>query len=70
MERSKQIAAIAESDEEKMCLIRVCDRMERAREREMPASSAFLSPREHRAKQTMITTNVEMIVIKGSEDVS
>lgn len=54
MERSKQIAAIAESDEEKMCLIRVCDRMERAREREMPASSAFLSPREQALVQQLL----------------
>lgn len=46
MDRSKQIAAIAESDEEKMRLVRACDKLERAYEREMPASTAFLTPRE------------------------
>lgn len=46
MDRSKQIAAMAESNEERMLLIRVCDRLERALEREIPGSSTFLSPRE------------------------
>ena len=46
MEQKKQIAAIAESEEERMLLVRVCDRLERAREREMPAATAFLSQRE------------------------
>ena len=54
MNRSKQIAAIAESEDEKMCLIRVCDRMERAQEREMPAASAFLSPREQALVQQLL----------------
>ena len=54
MDRRKQIGAIAETDEEKMCLIRVCDRMERAEEREMPAASAFLSPREQALVQQIL----------------
>lgn len=46
MEQKKQIAALAESEEERMLLVRVCDRLERAQERDIPASTAFLSPRE------------------------
>ena len=46
MDRSKQIAAIAESEDEKMCLVRVCDKLERAYERETPATTGFLTPRE------------------------
>lgn len=37
-----------------MCLIRVCDRMERARERELPAVSAFLSQREQALVQQLL----------------
>lgn len=46
MERSKQIEALAQTEEEKMLLLRVCDRLERAEEREIPAATAFLSLRE------------------------
>lgn len=46
MERAKQIAAMAENEEERLRLVRVCDRLERAAEREQPAATAFLSPRE------------------------
>ncbi|MBQ3356967.1 MAG: RNA-binding protein [Oscillospiraceae bacterium] len=46
MERNRQIAAIAESEEERMLLIRVCDRLERAQQRQTPAATAFLSQRE------------------------
>lgn len=46
MEQKRQIAALAEGEEERMLLVRVCDRLERAREREMPAATAFLSQRE------------------------
>ena len=46
MEQKKLIGALAESEEERMLLVRVCDRLERAREREMPAAMAFLSRRE------------------------
>ena len=46
MEQRKLIGALAESEEERMLLVRVCDRLERAREREMPAATAFLSRRE------------------------
>ena len=56
MDRRKQIAAIAETEEERMTLIRVCDRMERAEEREMPAASAFLSPREQALVQQLLPT--------------
>ena len=46
MDRNRQIAAIADSDEERMLLVRVCDRIERAMQRETPAATAFLSQRE------------------------
>ncbi len=46
MERNRQIAAIAESEEERMLLVRVCDRLERAAQRQTPAATAFLSQRE------------------------
>jgi len=46
MERNRQIAAIAESEEERMLLVRVCDRIERAMQRQTPAATAFLSQRE------------------------
>lgn len=46
MERSRQIAAMAENEDERLRLVRVCDRLERAAEREQPAATAFLSPRE------------------------
>lgn len=46
MERNRQIAAIAESEEERMLLVRVCDRLERAQQRQTPAATAFLSQRE------------------------
>ena len=46
MEQKRQIAALAEGEEERMLLVRVCDRLERAREREVPAATAFLSLRE------------------------
>lgn len=46
MDRSRQIAALAESDEERMRLVRACDRLERAEERQIPMATAFLTPRE------------------------
>ena len=46
MDRRKQIAAMAESEEERMLLIRVLDKLERGYERQMPVSTAFLTPRE------------------------
>lgn len=46
MERNRQIAAIAEGEEERMLLVRVCDRIERAMQRQTPAATAFLSQRE------------------------
>lgn len=46
MDRNRQIAALAQSEEEYMCLVRACDRLERAVQREVPAATAFLSPRE------------------------
>lgn len=46
MEQKKRIAAIAESEDERMLLVRVCDRLERAAARETPAATAFLTPRE------------------------
>lgn len=46
MERKKQISAMCETEEEKMLLIRVCDKLERAMDRELAASSCFLTPRQ------------------------
>ena len=46
MERSKQISAMCESDEEKMLLIRVCDKLERAMDRAQVATTCFLTPRQ------------------------
>lgn len=46
MEQKKRIAAIAENEDERMLLVRACDRLERAAARETPAATAFLTPRE------------------------
>ncbi|MBQ7870599.1 MAG: hypothetical protein IJ357_00450 [Oscillospiraceae bacterium] len=46
MDRNKTIAALAESEEERLLLVRVCDKLERARDRDIPAASCFLSPRQ------------------------
>lgn len=46
MDRRNQIRAIADSEEERMLLVRVCDKLDRGYEREMPVSTAFLTPRE------------------------
>lgn len=46
MDRKNQIRAIADSEEEQMLLVRVCDKLDRGYEREMPVSTAFLTPRE------------------------
>ncbi len=46
MDRNRQIAAISENDDEKMMLVRVCDRLERAMEREIAAATCFLTQRE------------------------
>ena len=42
----KQIESVAQTQEEKMLLLRVCDKLERAMQRETSASTAFLSPHE------------------------
>ena len=46
MANEKTIAALAATEEERMLLLRVCDRLERAARRGQPASSFFLTPRE------------------------
>lgn len=46
MDREKQIAAIAATEEERRLLVRVCDRLERAERRGQPATTFFLTPRE------------------------
>ena len=46
MDRNRQIAAMAESEEERLLLVRVCDKLERAQQRELAAATCFLSPRE------------------------
>lgn len=45
MEKNR-IAAITQNEEEQMLLVRVCDKIERAMQREMPAATAFLSLHE------------------------
>lgn len=54
MERNRQIAAIAESEEERMLLVRVCDRLERAQQRQTPAVTAFLTQREQALVQMLL----------------
>ena len=46
MASEKTIAALAATEEERMLLVRVCDRIERAERREQPVSTFFLTPRE------------------------
>ena len=46
MELDRKIAALASSDEERMLLVRVCERLERAEQRCQPAATFFLTPRE------------------------
>lgn len=46
MERNKLIAAMAESEDERLLLVRTCEKLERGMERETPVSTAFLTPRE------------------------
>lgn len=46
MDRRKQIDALAESQEERMLLVRVLDKLERGEARQIPVSTGFLSPRE------------------------
>ncbi len=54
MDYRQRISALAESEEEQMNLIRVCDRLTRAYEREMPAATAFLTPREQALVRKLI----------------
>lgn len=46
MDRNKMIDALAESQEERLLLIHVCEKLERAAERNQPAASCFLTPRQ------------------------
>lgn len=46
MERNKLIAAMAESEDERLLLVRICEKLERGIERETPVSTSFLTPRE------------------------
>ena len=46
MDRNKLIVAMAESEEERLLLTHLCERLERAQQRGIPASTSFLSPRE------------------------
>lgn len=54
MEASRQIEAIAQTEEEKMLLLRVCDKLQRAMQREMPVSTAFLSAHEQALTEKLI----------------
>ncbi len=46
MDRRRQIDALAESQEERMLLVRVLDKLERGEARQIPVATGFLSPRE------------------------
>lgn len=54
MDRSKQISAMSENDDEKMLLIRVCEKLERGMEREIPVATSFLSQREQALVQKLM----------------
>lgn len=54
MEASRIIESITRTEEEKMLLLRVCDKLQRAIQREMPASTAFLSPHEQALTKQII----------------
>lgn len=54
MDKSRQISSISESDEERMLLVRVCDKLERARERDLAANSCFLTPRQQALLRTLL----------------
>ena len=43
---NRKITAIAETEEERMLLVRVLDKLERGQQREMPVATGFLTPRE------------------------
>ena len=46
MDRNRQITALAETQEERMLLIRILDKLERGEARQIPTATSFLSPRE------------------------
>lgn len=54
MDRNRQISAMSETDDEKMLLIRVCEKIERGMERDVPTCSAFLTPREQALVQKLL----------------
>lgn len=54
MERNRQIAAMCETEDEKMLLIRAYDKLERGMEREVPVSTSFLTPREQALLQKLL----------------
>lgn len=54
MDRNRQIAAISESEEERMLLVRVCDKLERAMERNIAANTCFLTPRQQALLQMIV----------------
>ena len=46
MDKQKQIAKVAENDEDRILFARIYDRMTAAEQKNIPASTCFLSPRE------------------------
>lgn len=46
MDRNRQISALSETEDEKLLLIHVCEKLERGMDREVPVSSSFLTLRE------------------------
>lgn len=54
MERGKQFAALAQSEEERLILVRAWERLVRGSDRDMPVSTAFLTPREQALLRTAL----------------
>lgn len=54
MELSKQIAAMAESEDERLLLVRTCEKLQRGMEREVPVNTAFLTQREQALIQKLL----------------
>ena len=54
MNRKNEIAALAESEEERMLLVRTLDRLTRGMEREQPIATSFLTAREQTLVRTLL----------------
>lgn len=54
MEQNKRIAAMAENEDERLLLVRTCEKLERGMERETPVNTAFLTQREQALIQKLL----------------